>query len=275
MINDLSAGGVALKGGSAGKVGMLKSNRRMKRKATPAEANARRQEKRRSDDYVLCPICLCRTWGPGRSTNCVEHIKKRVCEMKLGKIAVLTDQKGDESVCGGFWIHLNDTVTVASISPGAERRSRRNYWYPKTFSNALDAEIEWESILFNVRASTMSSLSILVGEDAVTKITEAQKKGIWEFRTDQPPHTNADGSVDALRITQSLDAIVEAIEIDDFFPSLSSPELIREVESEILDLDPSFTNDDFDPWDTSAPVPSEIPIEAILQDNCTFSCPER
>lgn len=240
-----TARGVARKGAPAGK-----------RKTTPAEAHRRRQEKRKEDDWVLCPICLCRSWGPGRSSNAVDHIKKGKCPVKLAKIVVTQAASGVTAVRAGFWVHPDGKVTVAALAPGPDRRSKRTYWTPATFATVAEAEMHFDGLLGSatVAAAAGGTTAVQFGDAAVWTLTGAdrvKKTPIWEFKTAGRPHTEKDGSVADAAVARPL-----AVEVDDL-PAVAdgippAGELFGDFGEMVLDEVP-------------APAPAEAGVDPLAE----------
>jgi hypothetical protein len=252
-----AVGGATRKGASAGKAS--KTTAQLKKNKAPA----RRQINRWKDDVVVCPLCLGHPWGRGRISNCRDHICRRSCAEILTKIHVVTSADGAEVPRTGFWIHPDGKATVAALTPGTGRRSRRVYWTPETFCTVAEAEGRWSSSLLMAELQGAKAAKIVLGEEAADSMLQHP---IWSagFHSE---HTNDDGSVDIGNVTCDIpldDWISNPF--DDDFEVPASPEIPAspaafslELEVPALDdpveMDPAeFT--DFDPWNlTPLPLP--------------------
>lgn len=96
--------------------------------AARRHAIQRREDNRHVDDFVNCPHCLRSPWGPGRLSNCTQHMRA----VKAGRVrscaSRFVEAKLDDTGCGfGLWTLGDEELVLAALCWGKCRRAHRRY----------------------------------------------------------------------------------------------------------------------------------------------------
>lgn len=235
-----------------------------------AKPVARRQINRWNDDVVMCSVCLAHPWSRGRISNCRDHIDKQSCECKLAKMLVATSN-GVDTPMAGLWQHGDGKVTVALLTPGEGRRSKRVYWTPVTVPSDGDADAMWEQHM-TIASLGVAPCRVISGVHAVNS---ARQHPLWCAAAEMP-HTNEDGSVGAAFVTRPAVSASASIAREIEHLAAASHADLAPGEADEMSLEPSYdlVFNDFDsPPSPEVPPEEEVKLEVYdhVYDEFSFS----
>ena len=177
---------------------------------------------------------------------------------------------GVDTPMAGLWQHGDGKVTVALLTPGEGRRSKRVYWTPVTVPSDGDADAMWEQHM-TIASLGVAPCRVISGVHAVNF---ARQHPLWCAAAEMP-HTNEDGSVGAAFVTRPAVSASASIAREIEHLAAASHADLAPGEADEMSLEPSYdlVFNDFDsPPSPEVPPEEEVKLEVYdhVYDECVF-----